>query len=102
MSRQSRAADCWSLVSEHYSLSTIHYPLSTTHYSPRTFLLRPAATVVGFTTGTWRTEVSLAAPPDHLHSLSGLEGRRSTRIDRTVPLVVLGQTKTGLSFQEKT
>jgi hypothetical protein len=46
--------------------------------------------------------VSLAAPPDYLHSLSGLEGRRSTRIDRTVPLVVLGQTKTGLSFQEKT
>jgi len=46
--------------------------------------------------------VSLAAPPDHLHSLSGLEGRRSTRIDRTVPLVVLGQTRTGLSFQEKT
>jgi hypothetical protein len=46
--------------------------------------------------------VSLAAPPDHLHSLSGLEGRRSTRVDRTVPLVVLGQTKTGLSFQEKT
>jgi hypothetical protein len=46
--------------------------------------------------------VSLAAPPDHLHSLSGLEGRRSTRVDRNVPLVVLGQTKTGLSFQEKT
>lgn len=46
--------------------------------------------------------MSLAAPPDHLHSLSGLEGRRSTRIDRTVPLVVLGQTKTGISFQEKT
>jgi hypothetical protein len=46
--------------------------------------------------------LSLAAPPDHLHSLSGLEGRRSTRIDRNVPLVVLGQTKTGLSFQEKT
>lgn len=31
-----------------------------------------------------------------------MEGRRSSRIDRTVPLVVLGQTKTGLSFQEKT
>jgi hypothetical protein len=46
--------------------------------------------------------VSLAAPPDHLHSLTGLEGRRSTRIERTVPLVVLGQTRTGLSFQEKT
>src|SRR5690348_12499087 len=49
-----------------------------------------------------RMDVSLAAPPDHLHSLTGLEGRRSTRIDRTVPLVVLGQTRTGLSFQEKT
>ncbi|HEY2546513.1 MAG TPA: hypothetical protein VGI46_10635, partial [Candidatus Acidoferrum sp.] len=46
--------------------------------------------------------MSLAAPPDHLHSLSGLEGRRSTRIDRNVPLVVLGITRTGLSFQEKT
>jgi len=46
--------------------------------------------------------VSLAAPPEHLQSLSGLEGRRSTRVDRNVPLVVLGQTKTGLSFQEKT
>jgi hypothetical protein len=46
--------------------------------------------------------VSLAAPPEPLHSLSGLEGRRSTRIDRSVPLVVLGQTRTGLSFQEKT
>lgn len=45
--------------------------------------------------------MSLAAPPEH-QSLSGLEGRRSTRIDRTVPLVVLGQTRTGLSFQEKT
>ena len=46
--------------------------------------------------------MSLAVPPDHLHSLSGLEGRRSTRVERNLPLVVLGQTKTGLSFQEKT
>jgi len=46
--------------------------------------------------------VSLAAPPEHLHSPSGLEGRRSTRIDRTIPLVVLAQTRAGLSFQEKT
>ncbi|MGC1492570.1 MAG: hypothetical protein WA798_14460, partial [Candidatus Acidiferrum sp.] len=46
--------------------------------------------------------MSLAIPPDHLHSLSGLEGRRSTRVERNLPLVVLGQTKTGLSFQEKT
>jgi len=47
-------------------------------------------------------ELSSAAPPDHLHSLSGLEGRRSTRVERTLPLVVLGQTRAGLSFQEKT
>lgn len=47
--------------------------------------------------------MSSAAPQDPLrHSLSNLEGRRSTRIERTIPLVVLGQTKTGLSFQEKT
>src|SRR6476661_3632795 len=100
----------------HFRVSIFHFRVSIfefrsvlfrCHYSlltapPPTFLLRPAASVVGFPPGTWRTEVSLAAPPDHLHSLSGLEGRRSTRIDRTVPLVVLGQTKTGLSFQEKT
>lgn len=47
--------------------------------------------------------MSSASPPDALRfSLPNLEGRRSTRIDRTVPLVVLGQTRTGLSFQEKT
>jgi hypothetical protein len=46
--------------------------------------------------------VSLTAPPEHPRSRSGLEGRRSTRIDHTLPLVVLGQTGTGLSFQEKT
>jgi hypothetical protein len=36
------------------------------------------------------------------HRFSGIESRRSTRIDRTVPLVVVGQTKLGLSFQERT
>jgi hypothetical protein len=46
--------------------------------------------------------VSLAGPPEHFHSPSGSEGRRSTRVDRILPLVVLGQTRTGLSFQEKT
>lgn len=47
--------------------------------------------------------MSSASPPDALRfSLPNLEGRRSTRIDRTVPLVVLGQTRSGLSFQEKT
>lgn len=33
---------------------------------------------------------------------SGIEARRSTRIDHTVPLVIIGQTKLGLSFQERT
>jgi hypothetical protein len=46
--------------------------------------------------------VSLAVPPEHLRSLSGLEGRRSTRIDGTLALLVLGETGTGLSFQERT
>lgn len=47
--------------------------------------------------------MSSASPPEALSfSLPNLEGRRSTRIERTLPLVVLGETKTGLSFQEKT
>lgn len=46
--------------------------------------------------------MSLAAPPTDRFFIPTPEGRRSTRMDRTVPLVVLGQTKTGLSFQEKT
>jgi hypothetical protein len=47
--------------------------------------------------------LSSASSPEQLrYSLSGPEGRRSTRVDRNLPLVVLGQTKTGLSFQEKT
>jgi hypothetical protein len=33
---------------------------------------------------------------------SGIEARRSTRIDRNVPVVIMGQTKLGLSFEEKT
>jgi hypothetical protein len=33
---------------------------------------------------------------------SGIEARRSTRVDRNVPLVIMGQTKLGLSFEEKT
>lgn len=44
--------------------------------------------------------MSLAAPP--IDRFSTPESRRSTRIERTVPMVVLGQTKAGLSFQEKT
>lgn len=61
------------------------------------------ATVVGFTLESWRVDVSSASPPEALRfSLPNLEGRRSTRVERTVPLVVLAQTKSGLSFQEKT
>src|SRR5271155_2991085 len=78
---------------------------STTHDSPFHPNISLAHRRDGGRLHNWKRggkKVSLAAPPDHLHSLSGLEGRRSTRIDRTVPLVVLGQTRTGLSFQEKT
>lgn len=46
--------------------------------------------------------MSLAVPPTERFSIATPEGRRSTRIERTVPLVVLGQTRAGLSFQEKT
>jgi hypothetical protein len=46
---------------------------------------------------------SASSPEQQLrYSLSGPEGRRSTRVERILPIVVLGQTKTGLSFQEKT
>jgi hypothetical protein len=68
------------------------------------FLSRLVHTVVRFLTGlssdyfpkVGGQEVSAAA------RFSGIESRRSTRIDRTVPLVVVGQTKLGLSFQERT
>jgi hypothetical protein len=60
------------------------------------FHLRALRTVVRFPIGLRRLEVSAAA------RFSGIESRRSTRIDRTVPLVVVGQTKLGLSFQERT
>jgi hypothetical protein len=33
---------------------------------------------------------------------SGIEARRSTRIERTVPMIIVGQTKLGLSFEERT
>jgi len=47
--------------------------------------------------------LSSASSPEPLHdSIPSPECRRSTRIDRVMPLVVLGQTRTGLSFQEKT
>jgi hypothetical protein len=47
--------------------------------------------------------LSSASSPEQLrYSLSGPESRRSTRVERVLPIVVLGQTKTGLSFQEKT
>jgi hypothetical protein len=33
---------------------------------------------------------------------SGVEARRSTRIEHTVPMIIVGQTKLGLSFEERT
>ena len=42
------------------------------------------------------------ARSERSRQISGIEARRSTRIDQTVPLVVVGQTKLGLSFQERT
>jgi len=47
--------------------------------------------------------LSSASSPEQLrNSIPVPEGRRSTRLERILPLVVLGQTRTGLSFQEKT
>lgn len=46
--------------------------------------------------------MSLAAPPNSLGTIPGIESRRSTRIESNLPLVVLGQTNTGISFQEET
>jgi len=47
--------------------------------------------------------LSSASSPEQLrNSIPVPEGRRSTRLERVLPLVVLGQTKAGLSFQEKT
>jgi len=67
----------------------------------QSFPLRELWTVVRFPIGSGLSpvveeEVGAAA------RFSGIEARRSTRIDRTVPLVVVGQTKLGLSFQERT
>lgn len=45
---------------------------------------------------------SASSPEPVRNSIPIPEGRRSTRVERVLPLVVLGQTKTGLSFQEKT
>jgi hypothetical protein len=33
---------------------------------------------------------------------SGIEARRTSRIERTVPMIIVGQTKLGLSFEERT
>ncbi len=46
--------------------------------------------------------MSLAAPPENVRTLSGVDLRRSTRIERPISLIILGQTPLGLSFQERT
>jgi hypothetical protein len=46
--------------------------------------------------------VSAASPADNVRLISGEDARRSTRIERTIPLIVVGKTKFGQMFQERT
>ncbi len=45
------------------------------------------------------SQATLIGPPQ---SFTGIEARRSTRIDRAVPLIIYGQNKLGQQFQERT
>ena len=44
----------------------------------------------------------LAAPADAIRPFTGVDARRSTRIDRAVPLIIAGQNRLGQLFQERT
>lgn len=44
----------------------------------------------------------MATAADNLHPFSGVDLRRSTRIERAVPLIVSGQNRLGQQFQERT
>jgi hypothetical protein len=46
--------------------------------------------------------VSAASTADNVRLISGEDARRSTRIDRNIPLMVVGKTKLGQMFQERT
>ncbi len=58
--------------------------------------------MVGFLLECNRGGASLAAAADTLRSFSGVEARRSTRIEHPVPLIVSGQNSLGEPFQERT
>lgn len=47
-------------------------------------------------------ELNASTPVDNVRIFSGIDARRSTRIDQTVPLVILGTNKLGQSFLEET
>ena len=55
-----------------------------------------------YSRNSWRNEVSAASPADNVRLISGEDARRSTRIDRIIPLIVMGRTKMGQLFQERT
>ena len=44
----------------------------------------------------------MATPADNLHPFSGVDLRRSTRIERAVPLIISGHNRLGQQFQERT
>lgn len=44
----------------------------------------------------------MATPADNLRPVSSVDLRRSTRIDRTVPLIISGHNRLGQQFQERT
>jgi hypothetical protein len=46
--------------------------------------------------------VSLATPVDTDRTFTGIDGRRSTRIERAVPLIILAQNRMGQPFEEST
>jgi hypothetical protein len=47
-------------------------------------------------------ETPMPIPDDNVRSFPAVDGRRSTRIERPVPLIVLGTNKFGQTFQERT
>ncbi len=44
----------------------------------------------------------MATPADNVRPFSGVDLRRSTRVERAVPLIVSGQNRLGQQFQERT
>ncbi len=49
----------------------------------------------------WREEISVATPTDN-GRFSGIDARRSTRLERVIPLIIMGKDKLGELSQETT